>query len=148
MYTNKPILIVDDDPKDLELTLGALSNVGLPREVLVARDGADALDLIYARNEYQTLPTVRPSVVLLDLKMHRMDGFAFLEAIKSDPSHRDIPIVVFSASREQCDLQRCYAQRANAYVVKPATFTAFTSALAATARFWADRNVLPPASAH
>ena len=119
METLKRILLVEDDPKDIELTLAALNENNIANEVAVARDGVEALDYLYRRGAFTRRAPGNPVVILLDLKMPRMDGLQVLQQIKKDEHLSLIPVVVLTSSRESMDLEACYRVGVNAYVVKP-----------------------------
>lgn len=142
----RPILLVEDNPKDLELTLVALERGRLANEVVVVRDGAEALDYLYARGVHQQRPNGNPAFVLLDLKLPKVDGLQVLETIKSDPALRQIPVVMLTSSREEQDLLRSYRLGVNAYVVKPVGFQEFIEAVQEVGGFWAVLNEPPPGS--
>jgi CheY-like chemotaxis protein len=144
MKALKRILLVEDDPKDIELTLAALEDHKLANEVAVARDGVEALDYLYRRGSYAQRPVGNPVVILLDLKMPRMDGVQVLQEIKADDQLGLIPVVVLTSSRESLDLQACYRLGVNAYVVKPVRFVEFVDAVKQTGVFWALINQPPP----
>jgi CheY-like chemotaxis protein len=138
------ILLAEDDPNDVELTLSALAQHRLLNEIVVVRDGAEALDYLYARGAYQHRQPGLPSFVLLDLKMPKVDGLEVLRVIKSDAALRAVPVVVLTSSREERDLVKSYQLGVNAYVVKPVDFSAFVEAVRALGGFWAALNELPP----
>lgn len=140
------ILFVDDSPRDTELAMMALDQHRLANEVVSLRDGAEALDYLYRRGEYATRPIGQPAVVLLDLKMPKMDGLEVLRQIKSDPELRLIPVVMMTSSREEEDLVRSYQLGVNAYVVKPVHFQQFVDAVRQVGAFWALLNVPPVGS--
>ncbi|MHC1728851.1 MAG: response regulator [Syntrophobacteraceae bacterium] len=140
----KRILLVEDDPKDIELTLHALDDHNLANEIVVARDGVEALDFLYRRGAFAERPEGNPIVVLLDLKMPRLDGIEVLRQLKSDEQMRLIPIVILTSSRESRDLEECYRLGVNAYVVKPVLFTEFFEAARKIGVFWALINEPPP----
>lgn len=140
----RPLLVVEDNPRDLELTLAALAKCSLANEIVVIRDGAEALDYIYRRNQYSDREPGDPSVVLLDLKLPKVDGLEVLERVKSDPSHRQIPVVMLTSSREEQDLVRSYDLGVNAFVVKPVEFSDFFRAIQDLGVFWAVLNEPPP----
>jgi CheY-like chemotaxis protein len=142
----KPILLVEDNPKDLELTLLALEKSNLANEVVTVRDGVEALDYLFRRGGYSGRPEGNPAVVLLDLKLPRVDGIQVLEAIKKDDALRAVPVVMLTASREEKDLIRSYSLGANAYVVKPVAFKDFLDAIQDLGVFWAVLNEPPPGS--
>jgi len=140
----KRILLAEDDPKDIELTLAALSEYNLANEVTVARDGVEALDYLYRRGSFAQRPPGNPVVILLDLKMPRMDGVQVLQTIRADEQLRLIPVVVLTSSRESPDLEQCYRLGVNAYVVKPVRFSEFVESVKRTGVFWALINQAPP----
>ena len=140
----KRIVLAEDNANDIELTLMALRENHVVNEVIVVRDGAEALDYLYRRNSYADRPAGHPALVLLDLKMPKMDGIEVLRRIKSDPAMRSIPIVVLTSSREERDLVRTYDLGVNAYVVKPVDFHAFVDAVKLLGGFWAVVNETPP----
>jgi CheY-like chemotaxis protein len=140
----RPILLVEDNPKDLELTLAALAKCQLANEIVVARDGAEALDYMYRRGVHADRAPGRPAVVLLDLKLPKVDGLEVLETIKKDPAQRHIPMVMLTSSREERDLVRSYELGVNAFVVKPVDFNAFFEAIQDLGMFWAILNEPPP----
>jgi CheY-like chemotaxis protein len=142
----KRILLVEDDPKDIELTLAALNEHNLANSVDIARDGVEALDYLYRRGSYARRPPGNPVVIMLDLKMPRMDGVQVLGQIKTDEQLRLIPVVVLTSSHESMDLQACYRLNVNAYVVKPVRFNEFVDAIKQTGLFWVLINQPPPDS--
>jgi two-component system, response regulator len=146
MLTLKRILLVEDDPKDIELTLDALHEHNLANEVRIARDGVEALDYLYRRGQFSDLPEGYPAVIMLDLKMPRMSGIETLRQIKQDKEMSTIPIVILTSSRESQDLETCYALGVNAYVVKPVKFPDFVEAVKQVGVFWAVINEPPPGS--
>jgi CheY-like chemotaxis protein len=144
MKNLKRILLVEDDPKDIELTLAALSEHNLANEIAVARDGVEAMDYLYRRGSFAQRPADNPAVIMLDLKMPRMDGLQVLQQLKGDEHLRLIPVVVLTSSRESLDLQECYRLGANAYVVKPVRFTEFVEAVKQIGMFWVLLNQPAP----
>jgi len=140
----KRILLVEDNENDVELTLNALKECHLSNDVEVARDGAEALDYIYRRGAYAARKDCLPCVVLLDIKMPKVDGHEVLRQIKSDPVFRHIPVVMLTSSKEDSDLMRSYNQGANAFVIKPVDCQQFHDALKTLGVFWAIVNELPP----
>lgn len=140
----KPILLVEDNPKDLELTLAALEQCQLANAVVVARDGAEALDYLYGKGPTAGTGGGEPAVVLLDLKLPKVDGLEVLERIKSDPHLRHTPVVMLTSSREERDLVRSYSLGVNAFVVKPVGFEQFFEAIRDLGMFWAVLNEPPP----
>jgi CheY-like chemotaxis protein len=146
MTALKRILLVEDDPNDVELTISALGEHNLANEVVVARDGAEALDYLHRRGSFTARPDTNPAVVLLDLKMPRVDGIQVLKQMKTDHHLRSIPVVVMTSSRESRDLEECYNLGVNAYVVKPVQFADFVGAVKQVGIFWAIINEPPPGS--
>jgi CheY-like chemotaxis protein len=138
------ILLVEDDPRDVELTLAALEEHHLANQVLVVHDGAEALDYLCRRGKFKTRAGGHPIVVLLDLKMPKVNGLEVLKAIKADECLKIIPVVVLSSSRETPDLVECYKHGVNAYVVKPVDFADFMKAVKHLGIFWAAINEPPP----
>jgi CheY-like chemotaxis protein len=142
----KPILLVEDDARDLELTLVALERSELANEVVVVRDGAQALDYLRREGEFAQRPAGNPAVVLLDLKLPKIDGLEVLKAVRETPELRSLPIVMLTSSHEEGDVVKSYELGVNAYVVKPVEFKAFVSAIADLGVFWAVLNEPPPGS--
>jgi len=140
------ILLVEDDPKDLELTLTALEEYNLANEVIVARDGEEALEYLYSRGKFKTRSNDNPSVMLLDLKLPKLDGLEVLKQIKSEEKLRMIPVVVLTSSKEEKDMVASYRLGVNAYVVKPVDFHEFVNAIKELGVFWAVINEPPPGS--
>jgi CheY-like chemotaxis protein len=146
MDTLGRILMVEDDPKDVELTLTALEEYNLANEVVVTRDGQEALDYLYCRGQYSARASDNPAVLLLDLKLPKVDGLEVLHQIKSDERLKMIPVVVLTSSREERDMMRSYQLGVNAYVVKPVDFHEFVNAIKELGVFWAVINQPPPGS--
>jgi CheY-like chemotaxis protein len=142
----KPILLVEDNPHDLELTLIALERSQLANEVIVVRDGADALDYLQVRGSFANREQGNPAVVLLDLKLPKVDGLEVLGDIRASAALKSIPVVMLTSSREEQDLIRSYELGVNAYVVKPVDFQEFVRAIADLGIFWAVLNEPPPGS--
>jgi CheY-like chemotaxis protein len=140
------ILLVEDDAKDLELTLTALDEYNLANEVVVARDGQEALDYLYFRGNFAERAGENPAVLLLDLKLPKIDGLEVLQQVKSDEKLRMIPVVVLTSSREEKDMVASYSLGVNAYVVKPVDFHEFVNAIKDLGAFWAVINEPPPGS--
>jgi CheY-like chemotaxis protein len=140
------ILIVEDDPNDVELTMTALEDYKLANEVVVTRDGQEALDYLYCRGQFSTRPNENPAVMLLDLKLPKVDGLEVLQQIKSDERLKLIPVVVLTSSHEEKDMMRSYKLGVNAYVVKPVDFHEFVNAVRELGAFWAVINEPPPGS--
>jgi CheY-like chemotaxis protein len=146
METPGRVLMVEDDPKDVELTLTALEEYNLVNEVVVVRDGQEALDYLYNQGRFSARPHDNPAVILLDLKLPKVDGLEVLNRIKSDERLKMIPVVVLTSSREERDLVRSYQLGVNAYVVKPVDFHEFVNAVRELGVFWAVINQPPPGS--
>jgi CheY-like chemotaxis protein len=146
MSTLGRILLVEDDPKDVELTLTALEDYNLANEVVVAKDGEEALDYIYCRGKFHARSSENPAVLLLDLKLPKVDGLEVLKQIKSDQKFRMIPVVVLTSSHEERDMVASYRLGVNAYVVKPVDFHEFVNAIKELGIFWAVINEPPPGS--
>jgi len=144
MITLRRILLVDDSPRDTEMALDALKQYHLANAVKTLRDGAEALDYLYRRGKFATRGNGNPAVVLLDLKMPKVDGLEVLRQMKSDPTLRTIPVVIMTSSREERDLITSYELGVNAYVVKPLDFHQFTEAIKLVGGFWAVLNEPPP----
>jgi CheY-like chemotaxis protein len=146
MSTIGRILLVEDDPRDTELTMTALEEYNLSNEVVVAVDGAEALDYLFCRGKFQRRTGENPAVMLLDLKLPKVDGLEVLQQIKSDEKLRMIPVVVLTSSREERDMIASYKLGVNAYVVKPVDFHEFVNAIKELGVFWAIINEAPPGS--
>jgi len=146
MSTLGRILLVEDDPKDVELSLTALEEYHLANEVVVARDGEEALDYLYRRGSFATRLNDNPAVLLLDLKLPKVDGLEVLQQIKSDENLKIIPVVVLTSSHEEKDMVASSSLGVNAYVVKPADFHEFVNAIKELGFFWAVINEPPPGS--
>jgi len=142
----KRILYAEDNPKDVELTLAALDENNLANEVVVVSDGAEALDYLYCRGKFQMRSPENPAVVLLDIKMPKVDGLEVLRAIRSDERLKMTPVVILTSSREEQDLITGYKLGTNAYVVKPVDFRQFIDAVKELGAFWAVFNEPPPGS--
>ncbi|MBI2061918.1 MAG: response regulator [Nitrospirae bacterium] len=139
----KRILLAEDNPKDVELTLAALEENHLANEVLVVNDGAQALDFLYRRGAFKLRAPENPAVVLLDLKMPKVDGLDVLRKVKADDTLKMIPIVMLTSSREEKDLVESYQLGVNAYVVKPVDFQQFVDAVKQLGVFWGLINEPP-----
>ena len=141
------ILIVEDDPKDVELTLTALEEYNLANEVVVTHDGEEALDYLFCRGKFAARSSDNPAVMLLDLKLPKVDGLEVLQQVKSDENLKMIPVVVLTSSHEEKDMVASYRLGVNAYVVKPVDFHEFVNAIKELGIFWAVINEPPPGSA-
>jgi DNA-binding response OmpR family regulator len=146
METLGRILMVEDDPKDVELTLTALEEYNLANEVVVAHDGEEALDYLYCRGKFAGRSSDNPAVMLLDLKLPKIDGLEVLQQVKSDVNLKMIPVVVLTSSHEEKDMVTSYKLGVNAYVVKPVEFHEFVNAIKELGIFWAVINAAPPGS--
>jgi CheY-like chemotaxis protein len=140
----KRILLAEDNDRDLELTLAALEEHNLANEVVVARDGAEALDYLHCRGKFAGHANGLPVVVLLDLKMPKVDGLEVLSAMRADPQFKSVPVVMITSSREEQDMIRSYELGVNAYVVKPVDFQKFVESIKQVGFFWAIINEPPP----
>jgi len=147
MHTNvnlKSILLAEDDPRDVELTLAAMEEQHLANRIAVVRDGAEALDYLYRRGQFKLRAGGNPIVILLDNKMPKVSGLEVLKTIKADEHLKVIPVVVLTSSRETPDLVEFYKHGVNAYVVKPVNFPDFMTAVKQLGVFWAAINEPPP----
>jgi CheY-like chemotaxis protein len=142
----KRILLVEDDPKDIELTLTALGEHRLANEIEVVRDGVEALDYLYRRGAFAQRSEGNPVVILLDIKMPRLDGIQVLRQLKADEQMQLIPVVILTSSNESRDLEDCYKLGANGYVVKPVRFAEFVEAVKRVGVYWVLTNEPPPGS--
>jgi CheY-like chemotaxis protein len=140
----RPILLVEDNLNDIELTLAALKHNKVANEVIVTRHGGEALDYLYRRDNFQNREPGNPIVVFLDLKMPKVDGLEVLRRMKGDESLKMIPVVMLTSSREEADLVKSYRLGVNSYVVKPVGFEQFTDAIRQLGMFWAVLNEPPP----
>ena len=138
--------MVEDDPRDVELTLTALEDYKLANEVVVCRDGQEALDYLYNRGKFVNRVNENPAVMLLDLKLPKVDGLEVLQQVKSDERLRMIPVVMLTSSHEEKDMMQSYKLGVNAYVVKPVDFHEFVNAVKELGVFWAVINQPPPGS--
>jgi len=142
----KRILLTEDDPRDIELTLSALAEYGFANEVAVARDGKEALDYLYCKGAHKKRSNGNPLFILLDLKLPKIDGMEVLKVVKSDEKLKLIPVIILTSSRENKDLEECYRLGVNSYVVKPVEFSQFMEAVKQIGIFWAAVNEPPPGS--
>lgn len=142
----KRILLAEDNPNDVELTLSAFEELNLANEVVVVNDGAKALDYLRKEGEFKGRDSNNPAVVLLDLKMPKVDGLEVLRQMKSDAALKQVPVVILTSSREEKDLVESYKLGVNAYVVKPVNFQEFIPAVKELGVFWAIINEPPPGS--
>ncbi len=140
----KPILLVEDNPRDLELSLAALEKSKLANEVIVARDGEEARDYLFRKGEHHDRSAGLPAVVLLDLKLPKIDGLELLAMIRQDEALSNLPVVMLTSSREERDVINSYKLKVNAFVVKPVEFSEFIRAIQDLGVFWAVLNEPPP----
>jgi CheY-like chemotaxis protein len=140
----KTILYAEDNPKDIELTLEALTDNKLANNVVIVRDGVEVMNYLQCEGKYKDRKQGNPAVLLLDIKMPRMDGLEVLKAIRSDSKLKMLPVVILTSSREEQDLIKSYELGVNAYVVKPVNFKDFIDAIKHLGVFWALINELPP----
>lgn len=140
----KKILLAEDNPNDVELTLSALQECRLTNDIEIVGDGAEALDYLYRRGRFTGRTNAQPGVLLLDLKMPKIDGLEVLRQLKSDQNLRRLPVVMLTSSREEQDLVRSYDLGVNAFVVKPVDFAQFVEAIRNLGVFWAIVNEPPP----
>lgn len=143
MGKSKYILLAEDNANDVELTLAALREFSATNEIVVVRDGTEALDYLYRRGAYAQRGEGHPCVVLLDIKMPKLGGLEVLRVIKSDDTLKSLPVVMLTSSREAGDLRRSYQLGVNAYVVKPVDFGQFSTSVKSLGRFWAEINERP-----
>ena len=141
----RTILLAEDNPKDVELTIEALAEHNLANNVFVVRDGVETMDYLRREGKYEQRKPGNPAVLLLDIKMPRMDGIEVLRAVRNDPGLKILPVVMLTSSREEQDLIRSYELGVNAYVVKPVDFKDFIEAVKQIGIFWALINEAPPA---
>lgn len=139
----RPILFVEDNPRDIELTLIALERSQLANQVVTVRDGAEALDYLHRRGAHAGRETGNPAVILLDIKLPKVNGLQVLEEVKASAELSNIPTVMLTASNESPDLSEAYRLGVNAYVVKPVRFTEFVEAVSSVGAFWAITNEPP-----
>jgi CheY-like chemotaxis protein len=143
MYELKTILFAEDNPRDVELTVEALSEYNLANSLVTVSDGVEAMEYLRCEGRFKDRNTANPSVVLLDIKMPRMDGIEVLESIRKNETLKSLPVVILTSSREEPDLKKCYALGVNAYVVKPVNFKDFIEAVGHIGLFWAQLNEQP-----
>ena len=146
MVEIRTILFAEDNPRDVELTLEALADHNLANNVIVVRDGVETLEYLRCEGKYKQRKSGNPAVLLLDIKMPRMDGIEVLKTIRGDDKLKTLPVVMLTSSREEQDMVRSYALGVNAYVVKPVDFKEFIEAVKQVGVFWAVINEAPPLS--
>lgn len=146
MHELKTILIAEDNPQDLELTIEALTEHKIANEVIAVRDGVEAMEYLNCRGRYKNRKNENPAVLLLDIKMPRMDGIEVLDEIRKHERLKNLPVVMLTSSREEPDLKKCYNLGVNAYVVKPVDFKDFAEAVKQIGIFWAIFNEQPPST--
>jgi DNA-binding response OmpR family regulator len=142
----KRVLLVEDDPNDVELTISGLAEYNLANEVIVVRDGEEALDYLYRRGTFSDRTNGNPAVVLLDLKLPKVDGLQVLREMRADENLRMVPVVILTSSHEERDMVEGYRLGTNAYVVKPVDFHQFVDAVRHIGVFWSIINEPPPGS--
>ncbi|HLQ03107.1 MAG TPA: response regulator, partial [Burkholderiales bacterium] len=141
----KIIMLVEDNPDDEELTLRALRKANIANEVFVARDGTEALDFLFGTGRHAGLKTLpMPAVVLLDLKLPKLNGIDVLKRMRADPRTKLIPVVVLTSSSEDEDMLKSYQSGANSYVRKPVEFSSFANAVTQLGMYWMLLNQVPP----
>jgi DNA-binding response OmpR family regulator len=140
------ILLIEDDPKDVELTMTALDEYKLANEVVLVTDGEEALDYLHRRGSFASRSHENPAVILLDLKLPKVDGIEVLQHVKANDTLKTTPVVVLTSSNEERDMVASYRLGVNAYVVKPVDFHEFVNAVKELGIFWAIINVPPPGS--
>ena len=144
----RSILLAEDNPNDVEMTLSGLAELRLANQVVVVRDGAEALDFLHSRGKYSSRNDGNPAVILLDLKMPKVDGLEVLSEVKSNDKLKAIPVVMLTSSAEESDLIKSYRLGVNAYVVKPVNYREFINAIKQVGAFWAVVNEPPPEVIH
>lgn len=144
MSTLPRILLVEDDPADTRLALAVLGDLRLTDQVMAVTDGAEAWDFLQAQGGFENRPPGNPAVIVLDLKLPRVDGLELLARVKHETAFRLIPTIILTSSREERDLRRAYELGANGYVVKVIDFEEYGAVLKTTVRYWADTNEAPP----
>jgi len=141
----RTILLAEDSPKDVELTLEALTENNLANRVTVVKDGVEVMEYLRREGKFKSRNAGNPAVLLLDIKMPRMDGIEVLRTVRSDPALKTLPVVMLTSSREEQDLIKSYELGVNAYIVKPVDFKEFMNAIKLVGVFWAIINEVPPA---
>ncbi len=143
VYQNVEILLVEDSAADAELTLRTLKKASIANSVEWVRDGVEALEYLFCEGQYEGRSNGRPRMVLLDLKMPRMDGMQVLERMKADARTSSIPVVMMTSSREEGDLLRSYELGVNSYIVKPVDFGEFAETVSQVGMYWLIANQVP-----
>ena len=138
------ILLVEDDPNDLELTRHVLMEERICNVIHVARDGEEALDFLFCRGSFSGRPRSRPKLILLDLKLPKVDGLEVLEKIKHDPEMRSVPVVILTSSKQECDRVKGYQLGVNSYIQKPVDFDQFRNTIKSLGYYWLVVNEPPP----
>jgi two-component system, response regulator len=141
--TTRPILLIEDNADDQELTMLAFRRNSVSRELVIVRDGVEALDYLFRTGPFAGVPAVQPALVLLDLKLPRVDGIEVLQRLRSDERTRRLPVVVLTTSREQNDISRAYDAGASSYLVKPVDYQRFSETIAILTSYWLSFNVEP-----
>ena len=137
------IILIEDNPADVELTLRALKRNRISNRIIVLKDGEEALDFFFARGSYKNRPDQQPKLILLDLKLPKVDGLEVLRVLKSDPKLKMIPVVVLTSSRQETDMVKSYQIGVNSYIVKPVEFEQFVKAIKELGLYWLLLNELP-----
>ena len=137
------IILIEDNPADVELTLRALKRNRISNRIIVLKDGEEALDFFFARGTYENRPDHQPKLILLDLKLPKIDGLEVLRVLKSDPKLKMIPVVVLTSSRQETDMVKSYEIGVNSYIVKPVEFEQFVQAIKELGLYWLLLNELP-----
>jgi CheY-like chemotaxis protein len=145
-YAELEVLLVEDDPDDLELTLDTFEQARITNPIRIVRDGAEALDYIFCRGEQSHREPIPPRLILLDLKLPKIGGLQVLREIKADPRTRGIPVVILTSSREERDLIEGYHLGANSYIQKPVDFGQFQQTIREMGYYWLVVNQSPPYS--
>lgn len=140
----KSILLAEDNPEDVELTLAAFSEYNFANDVVVARDGAEALDYLYSRGSFQKRPPGNPTVILLDINMPKVNGLEVLKAIREDEQLKTIPVIIMSTSQQEAHIAESRALKVDAYIEKPVNFREFILTIKALGIFWKLLNETPP----
>lgn len=145
MTAIRPILLAEDSIADAEMTIDALSEAGVANPIVRVEDGIEAMDYLRQRGKFEGREDILPAVLLLDIKMPRMDGIELLRSLREDERLRRLPVVILSSSREERDVAECWSLGVNAYVVKPHDIGEYFEAVRTTGKFWGTINIAPDA---